>query len=104
MNDKKYIIKKVDAEQRRFILMLSKFTGVLRTRQQSRGYRGGMLWKKVAAKEYFYHYRDRYGHGNSLGTRSEKRKRLSQCSNLVKRNQRIVYQLLNKECMNKPVL
>jgi hypothetical protein len=32
--------------------------------------RGGMHWKKIKGREYLYKYRDRYGHGSSLGPRS----------------------------------
>ena len=77
MNDNIYIIKELTAEQRRiYIDAVQIYQAYLATRQQSRGYRGGMLWKKVAAKEYLYHYRDRYGHGNSLGPRSEKTEKI----------------------------
>jgi hypothetical protein len=36
----------------------------------SRPFKGGMHWKKIAGREYLYKYRDRYGHGHSLGPRS----------------------------------
>jgi hypothetical protein len=36
----------------------------------SRPLKGGMHWKKIRGKEYLYKYRDRYGHGTSLGPRS----------------------------------
>lgn len=32
--------------------------------------RGGMHWKQIQGREYLYRYRDRYGHGQSLGARS----------------------------------
>jgi hypothetical protein len=32
--------------------------------------KGGMHWKKIRGREYLYQYRDRYGHGRSLGPRS----------------------------------
>ncbi len=35
-----------------------------------RPFKGGMHWKKIAGREYLYKYRDRYGHGHSLGPRS----------------------------------
>ncbi|MGA9755583.1 MAG: GSU2403 family nucleotidyltransferase fold protein [Desulfobaccales bacterium] len=38
--------------------------------QASRPFKGGMHWKKIAGREYLYKYRDRYGHGRSLGARS----------------------------------
>jgi len=38
--------------------------------QTGRPLKGGMHWKKVKGREYLYKYRDRYGHGSSLGPRS----------------------------------
>ena len=38
--------------------------------RQSRHFKGGMHWKKIRGREYLYRYRDRYGHGGSLGPRS----------------------------------
>ena len=32
--------------------------------------KGGMHWKKIKGREYLYKYRDRFGHGHSLGPRS----------------------------------
>jgi hypothetical protein len=33
-------------------------------------FKGGMHWKKIKGSQYLYKYRDRYGHGSSLGPRS----------------------------------
>jgi len=41
----------------------------------SRPLKGGMHWKKIKGKEYLYKYRDRYGHGHSLGPRSPETER-----------------------------
>ncbi|MDP1762117.1 MAG: GSU2403 family nucleotidyltransferase fold protein, partial [Deltaproteobacteria bacterium] len=38
--------------------------------QASQPLKGGMHWKKIKGREYLYKYRDRYGHGHSLGPRS----------------------------------
>lgn len=38
---------------------------------QSRLLKGGMHWKRIRGRDYLYRYRDRYGHGESLGPRSE---------------------------------
>ena len=38
--------------------------------QDRRAFRGGMHWKKITGREYLYQYRDRYGHGRSLGPRA----------------------------------
>ena len=35
-----------------------------------------MHWKKIKGREYLYKYRDRYGHGASLGPRSPDTERL----------------------------
>jgi hypothetical protein len=43
---------------------------------QNRSLRGGMHWKKIRGREYLYRYRDRYGHGQSLGPRSEPTERI----------------------------
>jgi hypothetical protein len=43
---------------------------------QNRLLKGGMHWKKIRGREYLYRYRDRYGHGGSLGPRSESTARL----------------------------
>jgi hypothetical protein len=39
--------------------------------RQNRAWRGGMHWKRIRGREYLYRYRDRFGHGESLGPRSE---------------------------------
>jgi hypothetical protein len=38
--------------------------------EATRPFKGGMHWKKITGREYLYKYRDRYGHGHSLGPRS----------------------------------
>jgi hypothetical protein len=38
---------------------------------QSRAFKGGMHWKKIRGRDYLYRYRDRLGHGESLGPRSQ---------------------------------
>jgi hypothetical protein len=38
---------------------------------QTRAFKGGIHWKKIRGREYLYRYRDRLGHGESLGPRSE---------------------------------
>ena len=42
----------------------------------SRVFLGGMHWKKIRGRDYLYRYRDRLGHGESLGPRSEETERL----------------------------
>lgn len=43
----------------------------LETVRQGLAHKGGMHWKKIRGREYLYRYRDRLGHGESLGPRSE---------------------------------
>ena len=43
----------------------------LDTVRQGLAHKGGMHWKKIRGREYLYRYRDRLGHGESLGRRSE---------------------------------
>jgi hypothetical protein len=47
------------------------YQAYLEALQQGRRFKGGMHWKKIRGREYLYRYRDRYGHGDSLGPRSE---------------------------------
>jgi hypothetical protein len=44
--------------------------------QAGRPLKGGMHWKKIKGREYLYKYRDRLGHGSSLGPRSPATERL----------------------------
>ncbi len=39
--------------------------------RRSRPFKGGMHWKKIGGRAYLYRYRDRFGHGRSLGVRAE---------------------------------
>jgi hypothetical protein len=72
MNDNMYILNELTEGQRRiFIDAIQLYQSFLEARSQSRKYRGGMIWRKVAGKEYLFHFRDRYGHGKSLGPRSD---------------------------------
>jgi hypothetical protein len=41
-----------------------------------RPFKGGMHWKKIKGREYLYQYRDRAGHGFSLGLRSPETEQL----------------------------
>jgi hypothetical protein len=47
------------------------YRAYLQARTQSRTFKGGMHWKKIRGRDYLYRYRDRLGHGESLGPRSE---------------------------------
>jgi hypothetical protein len=77
MKDNIYIINELTADQRRiYIDAVQIYQAYLEAAQQSRSYRGSMLWKRVSGKEYLYHYRDRYGHGKSLGPRSEETEKI----------------------------
>ena len=44
--------------------------------EQTRPLRGGMHWKTIKGRDYLYRYRDRCGHGRSLGPRAPETERL----------------------------
>ncbi|RJR44567.1 MAG: hypothetical protein C4567_04320 [Deltaproteobacteria bacterium] len=52
------------------------YRAYLQAGSRSRAFKGGMHWKKIRGKDYLYRYRDRLGHGESLGPRSENTERL----------------------------
>jgi hypothetical protein len=47
------------------------YQAYLQARRESLPLQGGMHWKKIRGRDYLYRYRDRFGHGESLGPRSE---------------------------------
>jgi hypothetical protein len=57
-------------QQRTLTRAAETYQAYLETVQASRPLKGGMHWKKIKGREYLYKYRDRYGHGSSLGPRS----------------------------------
>ena len=65
-----------DNQQRTLHLAAEAYQAYLEALQASRPLKGGMHWKKVKGREYLYKYRDRYGHGSSLGPRSPHTERL----------------------------
>ena len=52
---------------------------------KSRGYRGGMHWKKVKGRDYPFRSRDRFGYGKSLGLRSPETEMVYGSSMKIKR-------------------
>lgn len=52
------------------------YRAYLEARKESRAFLGGMHWKKIRGRDYLYRYRDRRGHGESLGPRGEHTERL----------------------------
>lgn len=52
------------------------YQAYLEARRQGRAFQGGMHWKHIRGRDYLYRYRDRLGHGQSLGPRSEDTERL----------------------------
>jgi hypothetical protein len=46
------------------------YRAYLDTLLDRRAFQGGMHWKKIKGREYLYKYRDRHGHGRSLGPRT----------------------------------
>lgn len=52
------------------------YRAFLQALAQSRTHKGGMHWKRIRGRDYLYRYRDRLGHGESLGPRGEGTERL----------------------------
>ncbi|MDO9071170.1 MAG: hypothetical protein Q7V36_06600, partial [Deltaproteobacteria bacterium] len=65
-----------DNQQRTLNRAAAAYQAYLEAVQAGRPLKGGMHWKKVKGREYLYKYRDRYGHGSSLGPRSPHTERL----------------------------
>jgi hypothetical protein len=57
-------------QQRTLNRAAAAYQGYQEALQASLPLKGGMHWKKIKGREYLYKYRDRYGHGESLGPRS----------------------------------
>jgi hypothetical protein len=55
---------------------LAAYQAYLDALQAGRPLRGSMHWKQIKGREYLYKYRDRAGHGSSLGPRSPETERL----------------------------
>ena len=65
-----------DSQQQVYRGAVEIYQAYLEAVSQHRLLQGGMHWKKIRGREYLYRYRDRYGHGGSLGPRSESTARL----------------------------
>ena len=59
-----------DNQQRTLNRAVAAYLAYLEAVEAGRPLKGGMHWKTVKGREYLYKYRDRYGHGSSLGPRS----------------------------------
>src|SRR4030065_1670547 len=59
-----------DNQQRTLNRAAAAYQAYLEAVQAGRPLKGGMHWKKIKGREYLYRYRDRDGHGSSLGPRS----------------------------------
>ena len=59
-----------DNQQRTLNRAAEAYQAYLEAVEAGRPLKGGMHWKKIKGREYLYKYRDRYGHGSSLGPRS----------------------------------
>jgi hypothetical protein len=59
-----------DNQQRTLHRAAAAYLAYLEAVQAGRPLKGGMHWKTVKGREYLYKYRDRSGHGSSLGPRS----------------------------------
>ncbi len=72
-----YVLREFSPGQRQTYRTAAEIYRVfLQALNQSRGYKGGMHWKRIGGREYLYRYRDRLGHGESLGPRGEDTERL----------------------------
>jgi hypothetical protein len=66
-----YFFREFQVNQQRTLNRAAEaYQAFLEAVQASQSLKGGMHWKKVKGREYLYKYRDRYGHGSSLGPRS----------------------------------
>jgi hypothetical protein len=75
--ESRYTFKEFSLSQRRtYDQAVQVYQAYLETSKQCRPFRGGMHWKRIKGREYLYQYRDRHGHGKSLGPRSEETERL----------------------------
>ncbi len=63
-------------QQRTLARAIQAYHAYLEILEAGRPLAGGMHWKKIKGREYLYKYRDRYGHGHSLGPRSATTERL----------------------------
>ena len=63
-------------QQRTLNRAVEAYHAYLEAVQAGRPLKGGMHWKKIKGREYLYKYRDRSGHGSSLGPRSPHTERL----------------------------
>jgi len=67
-----YVLTELTPAQRQtFRAAVDLYQAYLEALNQSRPLKGGMHWKKIRGREYLYRYRNRLGHGESLGPRSE---------------------------------
>jgi hypothetical protein len=72
-----YSFREFQKNQQRTLARASQaYQAYLETLETRRPLIGGMHWKKIKGREYLYKYRDRYGHGRSLGPRSATTERL----------------------------
>jgi Nucleotidyltransferase len=57
-------------QQRTLESAVAAYRAYLEAVRAGRPFTGGMHWKKIKGREYLYRYRDRAGHGSSLGPRT----------------------------------
>ncbi len=60
-----------DSQRQTYRTAIEIYREYLETVRQNRLLHGGMHWKRIRGREYLYRYRDRFGHGESLGPRSK---------------------------------
>jgi hypothetical protein len=59
-----------ESQQQTLSRAVEAYQAYLEAAQASQPLKGGMHWKRIKGREYLYKYRDRQGHGSSLGPRS----------------------------------
>lgn len=72
-----YFFREFEATQQETLARaVAAYQAYLSALKAGRPLKGGMHWKKIKGREYLYKYRDRFGHGASLGPRSLETERL----------------------------
>ncbi len=71
-----YLFREFEASQQETLdRAITAHQAYLSALKAGRPFKGGMHWKKIKGKEYLYKYRDRFGNGESLGSRSAETER-----------------------------
>lgn len=71
MADEYFLKEFTPGQQQTYQAAAEIYRAYLEALRQSRPLKGGMHWKKIRGRDYLYRYRNRLGHGESQGPRSE---------------------------------